>query len=580
MTRTFCISLLALVAISTSCSTQTPNLATDLLPKTGMVVTANPEATEAGMKIIRAGGSAVDAAIAIEATLSLVEPQSSGLAGGAFLLHYDAQTKSLSSYDGRETAPMGVSPTMFLNDEGERRPYFEAKNSGLSTGVPGVLAMLQMAHEDHGKMKWSELFQHAENLANNGFEISPRLNGMITRFAKFMPKTPDQGPSDAYRYLYDEQGEPLAVGHLLKNPEYAETLKIIANDPNEFYTGEIAQKIADMVQQPPRAGSLTKQDISNYKPIKREALCQAYRDMNICGVPPASSWVAVGQIMGLLNKGPGFSSAGSDDPLNWAMFVEAQRLAYADRDKYVADTAYVQVPLEGMLNETYLEQRAQQLSAKAAVEKSIAGDPWKFEASKAAMVGVDATDDTPGTTHFVVMDQAGDVVSMTATVESVFGSTRMVGGMFLNNELTDFSWQPVDANGVKIANAVEPGKRPRSSMSPTIVLDKNNNFVMATGSPGGNNIIAYVAKSLVGVLDWGLSPTEAAALPNIVGRGDKIRAEKDRASNELVEALKTFGHNVDNSRGENSGLSIIYKHPDGRLEGGADPRREGVVGSL
>lgn len=573
-------SLLLLLLVLAACASTPIADLSQTSKASGMVVTANPEATEAGMKIIRAGGSAVDAAIAIEATLSLVEPQSSGLAGGAFLLHYDAETKSLRSYDGRETAPMGVSPTMFLNDEGERRPYFDAKNSGLSTGVPGVLAMLQMAHAEHGKMKWSGLFEHAQNLAVNGFEISPRLNGMITRSARFMPKTLEEGPTDAYQYLYDDEGEPLPAGHILKNPKYAETLKIIASDPNEFYSGEIAQKIADMVQQPPRAGSLTKQDISNYKPIKREALCQSYRDMNICGVPPASSWVAVGQIMGLLNQGPGFSSAGSEDPMNWAMFVEAQRLAYADRDKYVADTAYVQVPLEGMLNETYLEQRAQQLSAKTALEKSIAGDPWKFEVSKAAMVGVDATDDTPGTTHFVVMDQAGDVISMTATVESVFGSTRMVGGMFLNNELTDFSWQPVDANGVKIANAVEPGKRPRSSMSPTIVLDKNNDFVMATGSPGGNNIIAYVAKSLVGVLDWNLSPAEAAALPNVVGRGDKIRAEKDKASAELVEALKSFGHDVDNSRGENSGLSIIYKHPDGRLEGGADPRREGVVGSL
>ncbi len=546
----------------------------------GMVVTANPEATEAGMKIIRAGGSAIDAAIAIEATLSLVEPQSSGLAGGAFLLHYDAETKSLSSYDGRETAPAAINPKQFLNEEGERIPYFEAKNSGLSTGVPGVLAMLQMAHTEHGIMKWSSLFEHAENLAINGFEISPRLHGMISRFARFMPKTAEQGPNDAFRYLYNEEGEPLAIGHVLKNPEYAQSLKIIANDPNEFYTGDIAQKIADMVQQAPRAGTLTKEDISRYKAIKREALCQPYRDMNICGVPPASSWVAVGQIMGLLNQGPGFSSAGSNDPMNWAMFVEAQRLAYADRDKYVADTAFVSVPLAGMLNETYLRERARQLSSDKAIENSVAGDPWQFESSEAVQVGIDATDDTPGTTHFVVVDQAGDVVSMTATVESVFGSTRMVGGMFLNNELTDFSWQPVDSDGIEIANAIEPGKRPRSSMSPTIVLDKNKNFVMATGSPGGNNIIAYVAKSLVGVLDWNLSPAEAAALPNIVGRGDKIRAEKDKASPELVEALKSFGHNVDNSRGENSGLSIIYKHPDGRLEGGADPRREGVVGSL
>jgi len=535
----------------------------------GMVVTANPEATEAGMKIIRAGGSAVDAAIAIEATLSLVEPQSSGLAGGAFMLHYDAETKSLRAYDGRETAPAGINPKQFLNEAGERIPYFEAKNSGLSTGVPGVLAMLQMAHAEHGKMKWSSLFEHAESLATNGFEISPRLQGMISRFEKFMPKTPAEGPSDAFRYLYDVQGKPLPIGHLLKNPEYAETLKIIASNPDEFYTGDIAEKIAEMVQQEPRAGALTKQDISNYKAIKREALCQPYREMTICGVPPASSWVAVGQIMGLLNQGPGFSSAGSNDPLNWAMFVEAQRLAYADRDKYVADTAFVSVPLTGMLNERYLKERARQLSSDTAIEKSVAGDPWQFEPSKAAQVGIDATEDTPGTTHFVVVDQAGDVVSMTATVESVFGSTRMVGGMFLNNELTDFSWQPVDADGVT-----------RSSMSPTIVLDKNNDFVMATGSPGGNNIIAYVAKSLVGVLDWNLSPAEAAALPNIVGRGDKIRAEKDKASSELVEALKNFGHNVDNSRGENSGLSIIYRHPDGRLEGGADPRREGVVGSL
>jgi len=547
-----------------------------------MVATANPHATEAGLQVLRAGGSAVDAAIAIEAVLSLVEPQSSGLAGGAFMVHYDAQTKLVTAYNGRETAPASATPNMFLDENGERLGYIDAKNSGISTGVPGIIAMLQLAHKDHGKLPWSTLFGQAQTLANDGFAISPRLYGMINRFSKYLPKTVEEGPTDAAEYFLDSAGEAYPVGHVLKNPEYAAALNIIANDPDSFYTGDIADDIVEMVQRSPRASGMTKNDIESYRPTKSSAMCHDYRELVLCGPPPASSWVAVAQIMSLLESGPAFAAGGSNNPVNWSLFAQAQQLAYADRDHFVADTAYVNVPLQGMLNPDYVKQRAQSISIDTAPVKAIHGNPWDFEQAQAASTnyGIDATEDTPGTSHFVIVDQQGDVVSMTATVESIFGSTRMVHGMFLNNQLTDFSKQPLDDAGTKIANAVEPGKRPRSSMSPTIVLDKNGEFYMATGSPGGNNIIAYVAKTLVGVIDWGLTPQEAINLPNVIARGEKVRAEKDRASDELVNELKSFGFNVDNSRGENSGLSIVLKNPNGELVGGVDPRREGVIGTI
>ncbi|MFT2091951.1 gamma-glutamyltransferase [Paraglaciecola sp. 2405UD69-4] len=546
-----------------------------------MVVTANPHATAAGLEVLRAGGSAVDAAIAVESVLSLVEPQSSGLAGGAFMVHYDSETKSLAVYDGRESAPSGATPDMFMLENGDSMPFIQAKTSGLSTGVPGVLAMLSMAHKDQGTLEWSSLFSYASKLANEGFEISPRLHGMLERFGKYIPSKPEDGPTDAFEYFYDEAGVAHPEGYLLKNPEYAKTLEIIAKDPTEFYQGEIAKEIAAMVQQEPRAGSLTAEDIAAYKPVKRTALCQDYRDTQICGAPPPSSWLAVGMIMGILENGPKPSAGGPDDPKNWGIMAQAQQLAYADRDQFIADPNFVDMPLKGMLNKEYLAKRAKLITDKATPLTYAVGDPWAYnDTPSETTAGIDATQDVHGTTHFVIVDTKGDVVSMTATVESIFGTTRMVGGMFLNNQLTDFSFQHHDKDGNPIVNAVAANKRPRSSMSPSIVLDKDGEFLMATGSPGGNNIIAYTVKTMVGVFEWGLEPQAAVDLPNMVARGKTVRLEKGAAPESLISAMKEMGFDVDASRGENSGLSVIMRKPDGNLVGAADKRREGVIGTL
>ncbi|MCF2949421.1 gamma-glutamyltransferase family protein [Paraglaciecola aquimarina] len=554
---------------------------TDTPKQQAMVVTANPHATKAGLDVLRAGGSAVDAAIAIEAVLSLVEPQSSGLAGGAFMVHFDSETKKLAVYDGRESAPSGATADMFLLENGDSMPFIQAKNSGLSTGAPGVLAMLSMAHEEQGTLEWGSLFSHASKLAKEGFEISPRLHGMLVRFGKYIPSTPEQGPTDAYEYFFDDAGVAHPEGYLLKNPEYAKTLEIIAKDPSAFYHGEIAKDIAAMVQQEPRAGSLTAEDIAAYKPVKREALCQDYRDTQICGVPPPSSWLAVGMIMGILENGPKPTTAGPSDPRNWAILAQAQQLAYADRDQFIADPDFVDMPIKGMLNKEYLASRAKLISDRSTPLTYAVGNPWAYNDTPSDQTaGIDATQDVHGTTHFVIVDTKGDVVSMTATVESIFGTTRMVGGMFLNNQLTDFSFQHTDKNGNAIANAVAPNKRPRSSMSPSIVLDKNGEFLMATGSPGGNNIIAYTVKTMVGVFEWGLDPQAAVDLPNMVARGKTVRLEKGATPEAIISAMKDLGFDVDASRGENSGLSVILRKPDGTLEGAADKRREGVIGVL
>lgn len=543
----------------------------------GIVVTANPLASKAGADVLKAGGSAVDAAIAIEAVLSLVEPQSSGLGGGGFMVHYDSETNDVSVYDGRETAPENVDPTQFLNADGKSIGFLNAKNSGLSTGVPGMVAMLKLAHDDHGLLPWGPHFNAAKKLATDGFAVSPRLHGMIKRFGKYIPDTPEKGPTDAYNYFFDENGEPLAVGALRDNPDYAKTLSLLAEDPASFYRGDIATKIVEQTSTLPRAGSLTLADIAAYQPQKRVAVCSPYKGRKLCGPPPPSSWLAVGEIMGLLDAGKGFDAGGAESPSNWVTFAEAQRLAYADRDQLVGDSDFVEVPVAGMLSPAYWKQRSNQAGAGLAAEALSAGDPWAYEPKDKVAYGADGTNDVAGTTHFVVIDAQGDVVSLTASVESIFGSTRMAGGMFLNNQLTDFSFRPKDNAGNPVANRIEANKRPRSSMSPTIVLDENDEFVMATGSPGGNSIIAYTAKTLVGVLEWGLSPQQAVELPNMVARGAKVRIEKDRASQDLINGLKQYGFNVHESAGENSGLSVVYRDEDGNLSAGVDPRREGTA---
>lgn len=585
-TKFFIIVVTSALLLACQSSPSSPiaeeQLSSPLTSSNAMVVTANPLASKAGLDILRAGGSAVDAAIAIEAVLSLVEPQSSGLAGGGFMVYFDNESNELTVYDGRETAPAGVTDTMFLKEDGESIGFFNAKHSGLSTGVPGMVSMLELAHKDHGLLQWGEHFGAAIQLAEQGFEVSPRLQNFISRMQKYIPKEIAEGPLDAYRYFYKDD-QPIAVGSLLPNPAYAQTLARLAKDPREFYEGETANLIVAQVAQSPRAGSLTLDDLKNYRARKQAALCMDYKTKKICGPQPASSWLGMAAMLGIYEAGPTSRPGGSGNPVNWSMFAQAQQLAYADRDQYVADNDFVDVPLAGLLSPDYHQLRAAQINVDGANENIAAGDPWEFEPKEnqeAAYYGEDATDDRAGTTHFVVVDVKGNVVSLTASVESIFGNARMAGGMFLNNQLTDFSFKPKDDEGDLIANKVEPGKRPRSSMSPTIVLDENNEFFMASGSPGGNSILAYTAKTLLGVMEWGLSAQQAVDLPNMVARGQRVRIEKDRADPELIQAMRDYGFDVRESAGENSGLSVVIRHADGRLEGGVDPRREGTIETL
>ena len=547
----------------------------------GMVVTANPLATEAGLEILRAGGSATDAAVSVLATLSLVEPQSSGLGGGGFMVHYDADTKNLDYYNGRERAPMGATKELFFDENSEKLSSRKAKNSGLSIGAPGAVAVLSMAYKDHGKLPWKDLFNPASKHALNGFAVSPRMHNSIVTYGDNFYKDPADGPTELYEYFHLEDGSPLPVGHILKNPEYVKTLEVVANNADDFYSGEIAESIAAAAQQMPNGGTLSVKDIEDYYPVKRDAYCSTYRNTTLCGSALPSSWVSVSMVMSILNEAPQFSPEGADDPANWTLLAEALRITYADNNQFIADDEFVDVPIKGLMSEAYIKDRAKLISREGANNNIVAGNPWAYQDQQASLqYGKDATLDDVGTTHFVIVDAEGNAVSMTATIEGYFGSLRMAGGMILNNQLTDFSFDYEDADGNPIANAVAPGKRPRSSMSPTIVLDENNDFLMAVGSPGGRNIISYVAKTVVGIMSWGLNPQEAINLPNMVARTEQVRIERNRAKPEIIQALRDFGYDVFESEGEISGLSAVLKIDDGTLQGGADPRREGTVGIL
>jgi len=531
-----------------------------------MVAAANPLAVEAGLDALRNGGDAVDAAIAVQSVLGLVEPQSSGLGGGAFMLYYDAQTGELTVYDGRETAPAAAGPDLFIDENGEPLGFFDAVFSGHSVGAPGAVAMLALAHEDHGELPWADGFAEAEALAENGFEISPRLAGLIAAVA---PRTPlDEWPATR-AYFFDADGNPLPAGHLLRNPEYAATARALGEDWRALYEGPIAEAIVAAVHEGPRPGTLTLDDLAGYEAVRRHALCRPYRTWTVCGAPPpASGGISVNEILGLLEPYE-MSETGPDTVEGWRRFIEASRLAYADRDAYVGDTDFVAVPAAGLLDAGYITTRSALIDRDTAIPTALPGVP-----EGVVQPGADATADVPGTSHFVIVDSDGDVVSMTTTVESVFGSHRMAGGFLLNNQLTDFSRDPRGADGQLVPNAPDGGKRPRSSMSPTIVFDNTGAFVLATGSPGGSSIIAYTAKTIVGMLDWGLTPQEAISLPNVVARGDVVRIE-DGMDPAILEGLAALGFVLDANRGENSGLHIVRQLPDGALVGGADPRREG-----
>ncbi|PHS23836.1 MAG: gamma-glutamyltransferase [Robiginitomaculum sp.] len=545
------------------------------LPVGGMVAAANPLAVEAGLDMLRQGGSALDAAVAVQAVLGLVEPQSSGLGGGSFLVYYDANSGKVSSFDGREAAPAGANADMFLSEDGKALGYLEAINSGRAVGVPGAIDMLAVAHSEYGALPWEALFAPGIKLAEEGFTVSPRLAALLKGYGH-RAQLDRNAAARAYFFLPD--GSALPEGYLRKNPDYAATLRAISANPRALLEGPIAADIVAAAHLDPRPGTLTLADLKGYHAQKREAVCRPFKNRQICSAPPPSSGgIAINSIMGILEN-IHFSDAGAKDPQNWHYFIEAQRLAYADRDLYVADSAFVTVPLKGLLNSAYLKNRAALISPTKAIFHAEAGPPKDvFSPEEMEERGKDNTDEVPGTSHFSIVDGVGNVVSMTTTVESAFGSKRFTNGFLLNNQLTDFARYPYDEAGKPLANAPAPGKHPRSSMSPTLVLDKDGGFYMATGSPGGNSIIAYTAKTLVGVLAWGLSPQQAIDLPNVVARGDVTRIEGPRADPALIPALVAMGHQIKATRGENSGLHIILAGPDGVLIGGADPRREGVA---
>ncbi len=528
-----------------------------------MVAAANPLAVEAGMAMLRQDGSATDAAIATALVLGLVEPQSSGIGGGAFLLHYSAASREVAAYDGRESAPAGADEALFLTADSEPLPFWEAVVGGRSVGTPGLLRMLELAHQADGRLPWAELFEPAIRLAEEGFAVSPRLHQLIAgdRYLKRYPETA--------AYFHDPAGNPLPVGHLLKNPAYAATLRAVAaGGADAFYRGAIAVDIATRVRGvADNPGRLSYSDLATYQARRRAPLCLPYRQWIVCGMPPPTSGgVAVLQILKLLER---FDLAAQAplSPEAIHLVAEAGRLAFADRNRFLADSDFVAVPLDALLDPAYLAGRSMLIDPAASLGEASPGLPGQQAAAPAQL-------DPPSTSHLSVVDAEGNAVSMTASIESAFGARVMARGFLLNNELTDFSFRP-QVDGQPVANRVEPGKRPRSSMSPTLVLDRRGRFVMAIGSPGGSRIIGYTAKAIIAALDWNLTMQEAVALPNFVNRNGATDLEAGTAAEAAKAALEALGHEV-NVRDLTSGLHGIRLTPAG-LQGGADPRREGVV---
>lgn len=514
------------------------------------------------MAVLRRGGSAADAAVAVQAMLSLVEPQSSGMGGGAFATYYDGKTRNVVIYDGRETAPQGASEAMFEGPDGKALPYGQAVTSGRATGVPGAVGMLAMLQREHGRLAWAELFGDAQRVASDGFTVTPRL-------ARFLGRGfPQLQSPDTKAYFTNADGSWKAVGDEIRNPAYAEFLKRLSVEgADALYRGQTAERIVARTTASPLAGTMTLADLAAYRPVKREALCGSYRLYLVCLPPPPSSGVALLQLLAILEH-TDIDKRGPQDAQAWFLFAEASRIMYADRDQYVADPAFVPVPVKGMLDPAYVAERAKLIGEVAGAAPK-AGTP-----AGATALAKDKTLEPAGTSHFIVGDGEGNVVSVTTTVESIFGSGRMVDGFFLNNQMTDFAMQSRDAQGRLAANAPAPGKRPRSSMTPLVVLDQDRRFVGAAGSAGGNAILAYVAKSLIGAIDWGLPMQDALALPNLVARGDGFNGEVTKFSPEVLAGLQARGITLRPGQGEDSGLhAVMFRN--GRFDGGYDPRREG-----
>jgi gamma-glutamyltranspeptidase / glutathione hydrolase len=520
-----------------------------------MVAAANPLAVEAGLDVLRRGGSAVDAAIAVQMVLGVVEPQASGIGGGGFLLHYDAASGATGVYDGRESAPTGATPAMFLDRDGKPLGFRDAVASGISVGVPGVLAMLELAHKEHGKLAWRDLFQPAIALARDGFAVPPRLAAWLER----APSLRDE-PSIRATY-FNADGSAKKRGERVANAALAETMQLIADQGAQaFYRGAIATEMVERVRSHVRPGTLSLADLADYRPIKREALCGPYRIWVVCGMPPPSSGgIAILQVLGLIEP----FDVWRDPPDSLRvlhLIAEASRLAFADRNRYVADPAFVAVPVTGLLSPAYIGERRLLLSPDRSMGVVGPGVPPGYVER--------------GTSHISIVDRSGNAVSFTTTIEAPFGAQIMVRGFLLNNELTDFTARP-EIDGRKVANRVEPGKRPRSSMSPTLIFDRDQKLLAALGSAGGSRIIGDTLQTVIGLLDWKLSMQDAIALPRIINLNGATELEQGTALEDQADALRELGHGVQ-VRPHDGGLTGVHRTPDG-WEGGADPRRDGVA---
>jgi len=529
-----------------------------------MIVTANPYATDIGAAILRGGGTAADAMVAAQAVLGLVEPQSSGMGGGGFLVWYDSKSGELTTLDGRETAPLLANDRLFQNYNGEPIKFWDAVIGGRSVSVPGMPALLELAHSKWGKVQWADLFKKATALAEHGFIVSDRLSGLLEHEHTRMSSS-----TKAKSYFFPK-GQPLAQGELLINRDYAALMRQLADNGSDiFYFGPIADAIVYKVRENTRnPGLLNHEDLANYAVKERPALCTKFRNYEVCGMgPPSSGAIGVGQILGMINK---FPKGKIRDPQTLRLIGDATRLAFADRGRYVADGDFVSVPTKELVEEQYLSKRASLLNRRNAIPVVTAGEPIGSLTHRWAP---DLSIEKPSTTHVSIIDAYGNALSLTSSIENAFGSRLMTNGFLLNNQLTDFSFRS-SANGTPIANRVEGGKRPRSSMAPTIVLE-DGKIVLVIGSPGGSRIIPYVSNTIVAILDWGLDVQEAVSQPHAVNRFGIYEIEEGTSLTGLKKWLQELGYEI-KERPLNSGLNVILKK-DGKLYGGSDPRREGIA---
>jgi gamma-glutamyltranspeptidase/glutathione hydrolase len=552
--------------------------------KQAMVATANVHASEAAAEMLRKGGSATDAAVAAQLVLTLTEPQSSGIGGGLFSVHFDAETQTVTTFDGREKAPMAATEKLFLKDDGKPMAWLDAALGGRPVGVPGVIAALWKQHQKFGKLAWAELFQPAIRLAEDGFKVSPRLHNAISD-ADWLEA--DEGAQSVY-FLPDSAGEkagsPVPVGHVLTHPTYARTMRIIAEQgPDGFYKGDIARAIVQAVRHNKvNPGLMSMEDLAAYEAVERKPVCAPYRQWTVCGMgPPTSGGMTSLMILTMLEP----YALGKLDPngvMAAHLITQASRLAFADRNQYMGDADFVQVPVEGLLARNYLRSRAALMPPLTDMGSAPAGTPAGPEELPRA---ADASLVEYGTSHLAIVDKDGNAVSMTMSVERAFGARITAAGFVLNNQLTDFSFVP-ERNGAKVANRPQPGKRPRSSMSPSLILNPDGSLFAAVGSPGGSRIIGYTVRAILGLTDWNLTMQQAVSLPHVINRNNYTELEDMGEANgldlrlyqfsKLAAPLADMGHEV-RVRDLTSGLHGVRVLPGGKLDGGADPRREGVV---